>query len=140
MWHGSSVGNTDFKTFFLFPIHCLRFVSTKSNGGLNSKPDYAAKKIWNISAKPIKRSSHFTICICSKKQRQLLQLRLQKRKERILVLLLPQRQKAYHKRKRFSWHSSKMIQKCDTQFYKRFFKIIQMMTPPAQQHINTTKT
>jgi len=99
-----------FKTFFLFPIHCLRFVSTKSNGGLNSKPDYAAKKMWNIFAEPIKRSSHFTICI-SLRNHKLLQLLPQRRKKVHCPHKKPElKAKDSHKRKRTSLHISRMTQ------------------------------
>jgi len=137
MWHGSSAGNTDFKTFFLFPIHCLRFVSTKSNGGLNSKPDYAAKKMWNISAKPIKRSSHFTICI-SLRNHKSLQLLPQRRKKVHRPHQKPELMaKDSHKRKRTSLHISRMTQIWNKLYYKKFLTnkvTLMMMTLLVQQH------
>ena len=90
----------------------------------------------NISVVPTKRSLLYIICICSRKQKPLRQPHLQKRRKRNIVPHLQQKpkQKAYHRRKRISWHFSEMIQKCNRWFYKKSSKIIRMTTLPALQH------
>jgi len=57
-------------------------VSTKSNGGLNSRPDYVVKRMWNISTRPTKKSSLFTIYISLRNHKS--------------PQLLPQRKKKVH--------------------------------------------
>jgi len=72
---GSFVGNTDFTSISKTSFHSPSFVFTKSNGGMNLKPSYVAKKMWSISVKQRPRSLHSTIFIRSTNQ-QLLSLQL----------------------------------------------------------------
>ena len=70
--HGFSVGNTDYKTICSIHSHCLWFVFTKLNGGMSTKPNYVAKKMWSIFARQKQRSSHSTTSIHLKRRRKLL--------------------------------------------------------------------
>jgi len=85
-------------------------VFTKPNGGLNLKPDFAAKKMLSTSAKQTKRSLLYTIYIYLKNQRWLQSLQQRKiGKERDLPLRQKPRQKGYYKRKETSLNISRMI-------------------------------
>jgi len=85
-------------------------VSTKSNGGLNLKPDFEAKKMLSTSAKQTKRSLLYTIYIYLENQRWLQSLQQRRTgKKRVLPLRQKPRQKDYHKRKETSLNISRMI-------------------------------
>jgi len=84
-------------------------MSTKLNGGLNLKPDFAAKKMLSTSAKQTKKSLLCTIYIYLKNQRWLPSLQQRRiRKKRVLPRRQKLRQKDYHKRKT-SFNISNMI-------------------------------
>lgn len=49
---GSLVGSTVYKIIYLMHFHFLWSIFMRSNGEMNTKPNYAVKRMWSISAKP----------------------------------------------------------------------------------------
>ena len=92
------------------PIRFLQCGSTKLNGGTNTNPIYAAKRMWSIFAKLIQKSSLSTISSILKSNPSQLLLHQQRRK----ALLHPPspKQKDYLKRRRISSNILRMILVC----------------------------
>jgi len=100
MLPGFSSGNTDCTSTYQPPFHYHWFEFTKSNGGMSSNLGYVAKKMWNISAKPIQKSSLSTIFKASKNRQNLSPSHVQRK--RAPPFRPSPRQKGYHKKKGIS--------------------------------------
>ena len=85
--HGFSVGNTDYKIIYSILFHCRWFEFTKLNGGMNSRQNYMAKRMWSIFGKQKQRSSLSTISIHLIRRKKLLLDPLAQSKEKVQQLL-----------------------------------------------------